>query len=71
MLNCLTNATMIDVYMAVYQCTRFSIFLKPSHEKAVKRAVKCLAGTKGNMIKVRSESPKGIEVNAESDFASI
>ena len=69
-LNYLTNTARLDISMALHQCTRFSNDPKLTYEKAVKRIVKYLKGTKDIGIKVRVNAILGFNACVDTDFAS-
>ena len=70
MLNYLANTTRPDISMAVHQCARFSNEPKLSHEKAVKRIIKYLIGTKNLGLKIKVNMSLGFKAYADSDFAN-
>ena len=70
MLNYLVNATRPDIMMAVHQCTRFCEDPKLSKEKAVKRVVKHLLGTRHIGIQAMINTDLGLTAYADSDFAN-
>ena len=70
MLNYLASTTRPDIMMAVHQCARFTESPKLSHEKAVKRIIKYLIGTKHIRIRAEIDKSKGLVAYADADFAS-
>ena len=70
MLNYLANTTRPDIMMAVHQCARFCENPKLSHEKAVKRIIKYLMGTRHIGIQATIDVNLGLVVYADSDFAN-
>ena len=69
MMNYLQQSTRPDISFAVHQCARFCEDPKRSHERAVKRIVKYLLGTKERGIVCRPDKTKGLECFADADFA--
>ena len=70
MLNYLAASTRPDILYAVHQCARFSAAPKLSHERAVKRIVKYLKGTRDKGIIMSPDKEKGIQCFVDADFAS-
>ena len=68
MLSYLTG-TRPDILFAVHNCARFSTDPKLSHEKAIKRIVKYLIGTKDKGIILNPELSKGVECFVDAGFA--
>ena len=69
MLSYLTGSTRPDISMAVNQCARFSNDPKLSHERAVKRIVRYLHGTKDRGIIFNPDPKRGLECFVDADFA--
>ena len=69
MLNYLAASTRPDILFAVHQCARFSTNPKLSHERAVKRIVRYLKGTKDKGIILRPNPQEGIKCYVDADFA--
>ena len=69
MLNYLAASTRPDILYAVHQCARFSTNLKLSHERALKRIVRYLKGTKDKGIILSPDPAKGICCYVDADFA--
>ena len=69
MLNYLAASTRPDILFAVHQCARFSANPKLSHERAVKRIVRYLKGTKEKGIIMNPDRDKGIQCFVDADFA--
>ena len=75
MLNFLVNSTHPELAYAVHQCARFCNNPKLVHEKAVRRIVQYLKGTKrednkgyqGLILKI--DESKSVEVNVDASFA--
>lgn len=70
MLNYLANTIRLDIMMAVHQCARFCKNPKLSHEKAVKRIVKYLLGTRHVGIQANIDRNLGLTAFADSDFTN-
>ena len=56
--------------MAVHQCARYCENPKLSHEKAIKRIVKYLLGTRHIGIQATINTDLGLMAFADSDFAN-
>jgi hypothetical protein len=69
MLNYLAASTRPDCLFAVHQCARFSSNPKLSHERAIKRIIRYLKGTKDKGIILRPDKDKGIQCYVDADFA--
>ena len=69
MLNYLSASTRADLAFAVHQCARFSANPKLSHERALKRIVRYLKGTKDKGIILSPDPKKGITCYVDADFA--
>ena len=69
-LNYLANATMPDIIMALHQCARFCENPNVSHEKSVKRVVKCLLGTRHIRKHTNINVELGLMEFVDSDFAN-
>jgi hypothetical protein len=69
MLNYLAASTRPDCSFAVHQCARFSSNPKLSHERAVKRIIRYLKGTKDKGIILRPDQSKGVQCYVDADFA--
>ena len=69
MLNYLSASTRPDILFAVHQCARFAANPKLSHERAVKRIVRYLKGTKNNGLILRPNPQDGIKCYVDADFA--
>jgi hypothetical protein len=69
MLNYLAASTRPDCLYAVHQCARFSADPKLSHERAVKRVIRYLKGTKDKGIILNPNKDKGIQCYVDADFA--
>lgn len=69
MMNYLQQSTRPDISMAVHQCARFCNNPRLSHERAVKRIVKYLIGTKERGVICKPDRSKGLECYADADFA--
>ena len=69
MLNYLSASTRPDILFAVHQCARFAADPKLSHERAVKRIVRYLKGTKNNGLILRPNPQDGIECYIDANFA--
>ena len=70
MLNYLAASTRPDCLFAVHQCARFSTNPKLSHERAVKRIVRYLKGTRDQGLILQPNTSKGVECYVDADFAS-
>ena len=70
MLNYLAASTRPDCLFAVHQCARFSSNPKLSHERAVKRIVRYLKGTRDKGLILQPNASKGVECYVDADFAS-
>ena len=68
-LNHLAGTSRPEIQFAVHQCARFSQSPKMSHEKAVKRVVRCLKRTKDQGLILDVGKSKGIECCVGADFA--
>ena len=68
MLSYLTG-TRPDILYAVHSCARFATNPKMSHEKAIKRIVKYLIGTKNEGIILNPILSKGVECFVDANFA--
>ena len=69
MLNYLAASTRPDCLYAVHQCARFSANPKLSHERAVKRIVRYLKGTRDKGIILKPDPDDGIKCYVDADFA--
>jgi hypothetical protein len=69
MLNYLAASTRPDCLFAVHQCARFSANPKLSHERAVKRIIRYLKGTKDKGVILTPDETKGIQCYVDADFA--
>jgi hypothetical protein len=69
MLNYLAASTRPDCLYAVHQCARFSADPRLSHERAVKRIIRYLKGTKDQGIILTPNKEKGIQCYVDADFA--
>ena len=69
MLNYLAACTRPDCLYAVHQCARFSANPKLCHERAVKRIVRYLKGTRKDGMILKPDSSKGIQCYVDADFA--
>lgn len=69
MLNYLAASTRPDIAFAVHQCVRFAANPKLSHERATKRIVRYLKGTKDRGIILRPNTEDGIVCYVNADFA--
>ena len=69
MLNYLAASTRPDCLFAVHQCARFSANPKLSHERAVKRIVRYLKGTRDKGIILKPNPEDGIKCYVDADFA--
>jgi hypothetical protein len=69
MLNYLAASTRPDCFFAVHQCARFSANPRLSHERAVKRIIRYLKGTKNKGIILNPDQSKGIQCYVDADFA--
>lgn len=69
MLNYLAASTRPDCLFAVHQCVRFSTHPKLSHERAVKRIVRYLKGTRDKGIILHPDRAKGVQCYVDADFA--
>ena len=69
MLHYLTNCTQPECLYATHQCARFSQDLKLSHERAVKRIVRYLKGTRDKGIILRPNKNEGTKCYVDADFA--
>ena len=58
-----------DIAMPVHQCARFSSNPKRSHEKALKKIVWYLKGTKEKGIILNADKSRGIECYVDASFA--
>ena len=70
MLNILARTARPDTMMAVHQCARHNEAPKLSHEKIVKRIVKCLIDTKHVGIEAKIDLDLCLVPCADSDFAN-
>jgi hypothetical protein len=69
MLSYLQNHTRPDISMPVHQTARFCNDPKLSHEQAINRIGKYLAGTRDRGIRYKVDSSKGLECYVDADFA--
>jgi hypothetical protein len=69
MLNYLAASTRPDCLFAVHQCARFSSNPKLSHERAVKRIVRYLKGTRDKGLIITPDVSKGVQCFVDADFA--
>jgi hypothetical protein len=69
MLNYLVASTRPDCLYAVHQCARFSSNPRLSHERAVKRIIRYLKGTKDMGVILTPNKDKGIQCYVDADFA--
>ena len=69
MLNYLAACTRPDCLYAVHQCARFSADPKLCHERAVKRIVRYLKGTKEQGTILKPDKNKGVNCYVDADFA--
>ena len=69
MLNYLAATTRPDCLFAVHQCARFSSNPKLSHERAIKRIVRYLKGTKDKGIILKPNPSEGVKCYVDADFA--
>ena len=69
MLNYLAASTRPDCLYAVHQCARFSSNPKLSHERAVKRIVRYLKGTRDKGLILHPDASKGVQCYVDADFA--
>jgi hypothetical protein len=69
MLNFLAASTRPDCLYAVHQCARFSADPKLSHERAVKRIVQYLKGTRDQGVILKPDATKGVQCFVDADFA--
>ena len=69
MLNYLAASTRPDILFAVHQCVRFAANPKLSHERALKRIVRYLKGTKDKGIILKPDPSKGVQCFVDADFA--
>jgi hypothetical protein len=69
MLNYLAATTRPDCLFAVHQCARFSSNPKLSHERAVKRIIRYLKGTKDKGIILKPNPSEGVKCYVDADFA--
>ena len=70
MLNYLAASTRPDCLFAVHQCARFSVNPKLSHERALKRIVRYLKGTRDKGLILQPDASKGVQCFVDADFAS-
>ena len=71
MLMYLASNSRPDITSAVHQCARFSHCTKRSHEKAVKRIVRYLQGTKDKGLIIKPTQNLQIDLYADADFAGL
>ena len=69
MLNYLAASTRPDIAFSVYQCARFSANPKLIHERALKRIIRYLKGTKDKGTILSPDPSKGIVCCVDADFA--
>ena len=69
MLNYLAVCTRSYLSFSVHQCARFSSNPKLSHERALKRIVRYLKGTKDKGIILTPNPSRGLECFVDADFA--
>jgi hypothetical protein len=69
MLNYLAASTRPDCLFAVHQCARFSANPKLSHERAVKRIVRYLKGTRDEGLIIKPDATAGVQCFVDADFA--
>jgi histone deacetylase 1/2 len=69
MLGYLNSISRPDCLYSTHQCARFSANPKLMHERALKRIVRYLKGTKDKGIILKPQSDKGIECYVDADFA--
>ena len=60
-----------DIAFAVHQCARFTHCTKRSHEKAIKRIVRYLQGTKENGLIVEPNQKLMMDLYADANFAGL
>ena len=60
-----------DIAFAVHQCARFTHCTKRSHEKAVKRIVRYLQGTKEKGLIIKPTKKLHMDLYADADFAGL
>ena len=69
MLNYLAASTRPDCLFAVHQCARFSANPKLSHERAVKRIVRYLKGTRDEGLIIKPDATAGVQCFVDADFS--
>ena len=69
MLNYLAASTRPDILYAVHQCARFAANPKLSHERALKRIVRYLKGTRDKGIILKPNLEEGVQCYVDADFA--
>ena len=69
MLNYLASSTCLYILYAVHQCAHFSADPKLSHERAVKRIVRYLKGSRDKGIIMNPDKQKGVQCFVDADFA--
>ena len=60
-----------DIAFAVHQCARFNHCTKRSHEKAVKRIIRYLQGTKERGLVIEPTQKLMMDLYADADFAGL
>ena len=60
-----------DIAFAVHQCARFTHCTRQSHEKAVKRIIRYLQGTKDTGLVIKPTEQLQLDLYADSDFAGL
>jgi histone deacetylase 1/2 len=71
MLMYVASNTRPDVAFAVHQCARFTHCPKRSHEKAIKRIVRYLKGTKTKGMVMTPSNDLSLDMYADADFAGL
>ncbi len=69
MLTYLQGMTRPDISMSLHQCACFNNKPMLSHERAITRIVRYLAGTKTRGVIFQPDKKKGIEYSMDVDFA--
>ena len=71
MLMYLASNSRPDIAFAVHQCARFCHCTRRSHERAVKRIVRYLQGTKEEGLVIKPTQNLRIDLYADADFAGL
>jgi histone deacetylase 1/2 len=71
MLNYLAASTCPDCLFVVHQCARFSANPKLSHERAVKRIVRYLKGTRDEGLIIKPDTTAGVQCFVDADFFKV